>query len=54
MFLMQFDHEMFKGFPVSIPRTVFMAEIKVISQPLLIYYAQKPVPIFSLVVCCIS
>ncbi|CAG0946081.1 hypothetical protein ANRL1_02744 [Anaerolineae bacterium] len=36
MFLMQFDHEMFKGFPVSIPMTVFMAEIKVISQPLLI------------------
>ena len=33
---MQFDHEMFNGFPVSIPVTVFMAEIKVIPQPLLI------------------
>ncbi|MCF6153728.1 MAG: hypothetical protein E3K36_00435 [Candidatus Brocadia sp.] len=35
MFLMQFDHKMFKGFPVSIPMVVFMAEIKIVPQPLL-------------------
>lgn len=34
--LVQFDHEMFKGFPVSIPMTVFMAEIKIAPQLFLI------------------
>jgi hypothetical protein len=44
---MQFDHKMFKRFPVSIPVAVFMAEIKVIPQPLLNdYYRRKPEPIF--------
>ena len=41
MFLVQFDHEIFKGFSVSIPMTVFMAEIKAIFQPLLIIVMQR-------------